>query len=88
MFESEDDLDTLYTIGVTIELFSYDEGLINATEGNSIFIDLLFSGYSFGLIPVRVSTLTYSEYMARGFNIANEFHSDVIPNDAADGMYF
>ena len=69
---------------MVIELQS-DEGLINAFEGEVAYHQLLASGFSYGAIPVRVSILTYSEYTARGFNLGDEFDSDVIPPDAADG---
>lgn len=79
------DLILCYYVGVVIELLS-DNGLINASEGTFSLHQFLVSGFSYAAIPVRASTLTYSEYAARGFNLADEFDSDVIPPDAADGM--
>lgn len=43
------------------------------------------TGFSYGAVPIKISTLTYSEYAARGFNLENDFSPSVIPTDAADG---
>ena len=43
------------------------------------------TGFSYGAVPIKVSTLTYSEYAARGFNLENDFSPSVIPANAADG---
>ena len=63
-----------------------DEGLIATTEGQLLFTPVFFSGFSYGNLLVRISTLTYSEFAARGFNIEDEFAPDEIPAMAADGM--
>ena len=43
------------------------------------------TGFSYGAVPIKVSTLTYSEYAARGFDLENDFSPSVIPANAADG---
>ena len=63
-----------------------EEGSINATEGDSVLVSILVSGFAYGNVTLRISALTYSEYAARGFNLEDEFDPSVIPMDAADGM--
>ena len=70
---------------MTITLDS-GEDLIATTEGQLLFIPIFFSGFSYGNVFVRISTLTYSEFAARGFNVEDEFAPDEIPAMAADGM--
>ena len=72
-------------IGVSISLAS-DDGLISTREGELHFNPVSFSGFSYGVVYVRISTLTYSEFAARGFNIEDEFAPDLIPAMSADGM--
>ena len=61
------------------------EGLIDIIEGESVSNDVLTSGFSYGAVPIRVSTMTYSEFTAGGYNLSDSFDSDQIPTDAADG---
>ena len=63
-----------------------DDGLISTREGGIHFSTVSFSGFSYGVVYVRISTLTYSEFAARGFNIDNEFAPGLIPAMSADGM--
>ena len=72
-------------IGALFELAS-DEGLIDIVEGEVAINFILTNGFSYGAVPIRVSTLTYSEFTERGYNLADHFDSDDIPVDAADGM--
>lgn len=72
-------------VGVSITLDS-GEDLIATTEGQLLIFPVSFSGFSYGIVFVRISTLTYSEYAARGFNVEDEFAPDEIPAMAADGM--
>ena len=46
------------------------------------------SGFSYGAVPIRISTLTYSEYEAKGFNLEDDFDAVDVPNDAADGKLY
>ena len=63
-----------------------DDSVTRATEGELILIPVLFSGFSYGQLYVRITALTYSEFAARGFNIEDEFSPDDIPAMSADGM--
>ena len=62
-----------------------NEGIIDISEdiGTGFAIDA--SGFSYGAVPIKISTLTYSEYAARGFNLEDDFSPSVIPANAADG---
>lgn len=71
---------------MTITLES-DGGLLSATEGEFIFSPIFFSGFSYGLLYVRISALSYSEFAAMGFNIEDDFAPDQIPAMSADGMH-
>lgn len=71
-------------LGISIEVES-DDGLIRTTEGTLPFVPIVFNGFNYGILFVRVTTLTYSEYAARGFNIEDEFDPEDIPAVAADG---
>ena len=67
-------------------MLASEEGFIDIIEGE-INIDFLFTtGFAYGRIPITVSTLTYSQYEARGFSLADNFDADETPADAADGM--
>jgi hypothetical protein len=68
------------------ELLSAD-GIIDIVEGLPSSDVLTTSGFSYGSIPIRISTLTYSEYAASGYDLEDDFDPSVIPMDAADGMY-
>lgn len=69
-----------------IHEFLSDDGIIDVTEGQPYTDILLISGFSYGSIPIRISTLTYSEYTARGYDLEDDFDPSVIPIDPADGM--
>ena len=64
-----------------------NNGIIDVSEGifDTTFIDA--TGFSYGAVPIKISTLTYSEYAARGFNLEDDFSPSVIPANAADGEY-
>lgn len=62
------------------------EGVIDILEGGEYEEELLFSGFSYSTVPIRVYSLTYSEYTERGFNLQDDFDSNVIPANAADGL--
>lgn len=62
-----------------------DEGLIDIIEGKDVVNYVLTSGFSYGAVPIRVSTMTYSEFTAGGYNLSDSFDSDQIPVDAANG---
>lgn len=73
-------------LGLLFELDS-DEGFIDITEGQTHHANfLLNTGFAYGDIPIRVSTLTYSQFEARGFSLDDKFDSDETPGDPADGM--
>ena len=55
------------------------------TEGIEYQDFLQSTGFSYGTVPIRTYTLTYSEYAARGFNLEDSFDSSVIPANAASG---
>ena len=64
-----------------------DDGFIDITEGQTYRADfVLTSGFAYGDIPIRVSTLTYSQFEARGFSLDDDFDSNGTPDAAADGM--
>ena len=60
-------------------------GIIDLTEGIIAGFSIVATGFSYGAVPIKISTLTYSEYAARGFNLENDFSPSVIPANAADG---
>ena len=64
-----------------------DDGVIDIVEGEIGFNILFGNGFSYGAVPIRVTTFTYSEFAARGYNLEDEFDSDDIPMDAADGVH-
>ena len=61
------------------------EGIIDISEDLVLGFSIDATGFSYGAVPIKISTLTYSEYAARGFNLENDFGPSVIPADAADG---
>ena len=63
-----------------------DEGLIDIIEGEGVTNYILASGFSYGAVPIRVTTMTYSDFTAGGYNLSHSFDSDEVPVDAADGM--
>ena len=69
--------------GVTIEIDS-DEGIIDLTEGQIHFILPYVDGFSYASIPLRVRTLTFSEYAAQGLDLTDDFDAEDIPITAAD----
>ena len=72
-------------IAAVFELPS-DEGVIDIIEGIEYEKALLSSGFTYSSVPIRVDSLTYSEYMARGFNLEDDFNSNTIPTLAANGL--
>ena len=72
-------------VAIIHELLSVD-GIIDIIEGQPYSDVLLVSGFSYAAIPIRISTLTYSEYAAGGYNLEDDFDPSVIPLDAADGI--
>ena len=76
---------SFYLAAIFNELQS-DDGIIDITEGQPFSDALFVSGFSYGPIPIRISTLTYSEYAARGLDLEDDFNASVIPMDAADGI--
>ena len=65
--------------------FSSDRGVIDITEGVEYEDYLMSTGFSYATVPIQMSTLTYSQYAARGFNLEDSFGSNVIPANAASG---
>ena len=55
-------------------------------EGEEYEEYLLSSGFSYDRVPIRVYSLTYSEYEAAGFNLEDSFDANVIPANAANGL--
>ena len=55
-------------------------------EGEEYEEELLSSGFSYGTVPIRVYSLTYSEYAATGFNLEDSFDTNIIPANAANGL--
>lgn len=62
--------------------------VFNVTEGELLSLTLFSDGFSYGVIPVTVSLLTYSEYTDLGLNLTDAFDLDDIPEDEADGKHF
>ena len=75
----------LLLIAAVFELPS-DEGVIGIMEGEEYVEELLSSGFSYSTVPIRVYSLTYSEYAATGFNLEDSFDANVIPANAANGL--
>lgn len=46
------------------------------------------SGFSYSAVPIKISTLTYTEYQARGFDLEDDFDAGDVPVDAADGKLY
>ena len=59
--------------------------MIEVAEGQTVLLELLVFGFSYGEIPVRVTTFTYDQFRARGFDLREEFSSLLLPEAAADG---
>ena len=59
--------------------------MIEIAEGQPVQLELLVFGFSYGEIPVQVTTLTYDQFRARGFDLTEEFSSIIVPEAAADG---
>ena len=78
---------SLLLIAAVFELPS-DEGVIDIMEGGEYEEYLLSSGFSYDRVPIRVYSLTYSEYAAAGFNLEDNFDANVIPANAANGLLF
>ena len=64
-----------------------DEGVIEIVEGMEYESVLSSTGFTYSTVPIRVYSLTYSEYAARGFNLEDDFDSNEIPANAADGLW-
>lgn len=77
---------SLLTLIAGVFGFSSDEGVIDITEGVDYEDFLQSTGFTYSSVPIRIYTLTYSEYAARGYNLANDFDSSVIPANAASGQ--
>ena len=73
------------TFAAAVFSFSSDRGAIDITEGIRYHDSLQSIGFSYGKVPIRMYTLTYSEYAARGFNLEDSFDSSVIPANPASG---
>lgn len=65
--------------------FSSNRGVIDITEGIEYGNILRSTGFSYSTVPIRVYTLSYSEYAARGFNLEDTIDSSVIPANPASG---
>ena len=65
--------------------FSSDRGSIDITEGREYEDSLQYSGFSYGAVPISITTLTYSEYADRGYILEDTFDSSAIPSNAASG---
>lgn len=75
----------LLLIAAVFELPS-DEGVIGIMEGGEYVEELLSSGFSYSTVPIRVYSLSYSEYTAAGFNLEDSFDANIIPANAANGL--
>ena len=75
-----------HNVGVEIELDS-EEGVIDITEGVFSLNSFSTEGFSYGYFTITMSILTYSEHEERGYNLANDFESDDIPANAANGLF-
>ena len=73
-------------IGAEFEFIS-DEGIIDIVEGAIALNPLVSSGFSYGAVPIRVTSFTYSQFAERGYTLEDSFDSGDIPMDAADGVY-
>lgn len=85
IFKSRLPISVFALIAAVFELPS-DEGVIDIIEGIEYEKALLSSGFTYSSVPIRVYSLTYSEYMARGFNLEDDFNSNAIPTLAANGL--
>ena len=51
-------------------------------------LTLSYTGFSYSFVPVMMSVITYSDYIARGFNLEDDFNPSMIPASAGDGMFY
>lgn len=75
----------LFAFVAAVFSFSSDRGSIDITEGIEYEDFLQNSGFSYGAVPIRINTLTYSEYADRGYSLEDSFDSGAIPSNAASG---
>ena len=73
------------SVAAVFELSS-DDGVIEIVEGMEYESVLSSTGFTYSIVPIRVYSLTYSEYAARGFNLEDDFDSNEIPANAANGL--
>ena len=59
--------------------------MFDGYEGEDIDLQIETSGFSYGSIPLRLSLLTYSEFVSAGNNLEDHFDSNTIPPVSADG---
>lgn len=73
------------TLVAAVFRFSSDRGAIDISEGIEYEDLLQSSGFTYGAVPIRINTLTYSEFADGGFNLEDSFDSSAIPSNAANG---
>lgn len=56
-------------------------------EGENVVNVILAEGFSYGSVPISVSTLSFSEFMEEGYILTDFFNSSDIPDNAADSTY-
>ena len=70
---------------IGLRLPSVEGAVFDVIEGVTREVFLSASGFSYGSIPLRVSFITYSDFMDMGFNLTDEFDLSDLPTDAAQG---
>ena len=61
------------------------DGIFDVPEGLIHLDQIIATGFSYGAVPISLSTLTYGEFAAEGYNLSDSFASNDIPSYAADG---
>ena len=68
-----------------ISLAGFENGVFDGYEGEDIDLQIETSGFSYGNIPLRVSLLSYSQFVMAGNNLEDHFDPNTIPPFSADG---
>ena len=61
------------------------EGVIDLAEGAALRDRVTATGFSYGLVSIRATVLTYNQFRAGGFDPSVVFDPIDVPEKAADG---
>ena len=68
--------------------FGPPNGIFNFTEGDLLLQQIFGTGFTYGGVPIRVTTFTYDQFASRGYDLLSFFNANDVPSDAADGMLY